>query len=55
MTPTSPFRALRSDERSRRLFIELETAQRRLLEMQLGVPTTPQPRGTSMLSRIDYR
>jgi hypothetical protein len=55
MTPTSRLRPLRSDERSRRLFAELETAQRRLLELELGVPSTARPRGTSMLSRISER
>jgi hypothetical protein len=56
MTLTSIIHSpLRSNERSRHLFSELESAQRRLLEMQLGVPTTAPPRGTSMLSRISER
>ena len=46
MTLTSTTRSLRSNDRSRHLFSELESAQRRLLEMQLGVPTTAPPRGT---------
>ena len=55
MTRISTFRSLRSNDRSRQLFTELETAQRRLLEMELGVPTTSAPRGTGMLSEISGR
>ena len=55
MIHTSPFRSLRSSDRSRHLFTELETAQRRLLQMQLGVSTANEPRGTGMLSQISGR
>ena len=48
-------RSLRASDRSRYLFAELEHAQRRLLEMQLGVPTTAAPRRKGMLSQIDHR
>ena len=48
-------RSLRASDRSRYLFTELEHAQRRLLEMQLGVPTTAAPRRKGMLSQIDHR
>jgi hypothetical protein len=52
MPSTKTFRSLRSTDRTRRLFGELEYAQRRLLEMQLGVPTNPGPRRTGMLSQF---
>jgi hypothetical protein len=52
MTSASTHRSERSTDRARRLFSELETAQRRLLEMQLGVPTNPGPRRSGMLSQI---
>jgi len=55
MTRISTFRSLRSDDRSRHLFSELAHAQRRVLELELGVPANPAPRGTSMLSRISER
>ncbi|HEX5194108.1 MAG TPA: hypothetical protein VFW09_15000 [Solirubrobacteraceae bacterium] len=55
MTRTSTLRSLRSSDRSRRLFTELETAQRRVLELQLGVPTTAAPRAAGMLSQIRSR
>jgi hypothetical protein len=52
MTSTKTLRSLRSTNRTRQLFSELEHAQRRLLEMQLGVPTNPGPRRTGMLSQF---
>jgi hypothetical protein len=53
MTTIPTTRSLRAVDRARYLFAELEYAQRRLLEMQLGVPTTAAPRRKSMLSEID--
>jgi hypothetical protein len=55
MTTIPTTRSLRGADRARQLFAELEYAQRRLLEMQLGVPTTAAPRRKSMLSQIDHR
>jgi hypothetical protein len=55
MTRTPTFRSLRSNDRSRHLFNELARAQRRVLELELGLPSNPPPRGTSMLSRISER
>jgi hypothetical protein len=52
-TPTT--RSLRAPARAHSLFTELEYAQRRLLEMQIGVPTTAAPRRKGMLSQIDHR
>ena len=52
MTFTS-IRSQRSTDRARRLFSELDYAQRRLLDMQIGTPSTPGPRRTGMLSQID--
>ena len=55
MTTIPTTRSLRAADRARNLFTELEYAQRRLLEMQLGVPTTAAPRRKGMLSQIDHR
>jgi len=55
MTTIPTTRSLRASDRARNLFAELEHAQRRLLEMELGVPTTAAPRRTGMLSQIDHR
>jgi hypothetical protein len=52
MTTTSTPRFRRSSDRARRLFSELEYAQRRVLELQLGVSSTPEPRRTSTLSQF---
>ena len=54
MTIIPTTRSLRATDRTRNLFVELEHAQRRLLEMQLGVPTAA-PRRTGMPSQIDHR
>jgi hypothetical protein len=55
MTTKPTTRSLRAAARARNLFTELDHAQQRLLEMQIGVPTTPAPRRKGMLSQIDYR
>jgi hypothetical protein len=53
MTTSQTSRTRSSRDRARRLFSELEHAQRRLLEMQLGVPSTPGPQRTGMLSQYE--
>jgi hypothetical protein len=55
MTTIPTTRSQRASARAGNLFTELEYAQRRLLEMQIGVPTTPAPRRKGMLSQIEHR
>jgi hypothetical protein len=55
MTTIPTTRSLRAAARARALFAELDYAQRRLLEMQIGVPTTAAPRRKGMLSQIEDR
>ena len=55
MTTIPTTRSTRAAARARVLFAELDYAQRRVLEMQIGVPTTPAPRRKGMLSQIEHR
>ena len=55
MTTIPTTRSMRAAARAHALFAELDYAQRRVLEMQIGVPTTPAPRRKGMLSQIEHR